>query len=116
MERILYEITWNTLTILSVSVRIIRSLVLGVERRQEIFCRHTQRQQVNVWILRLGLQRRGILRENYVRRRTQNVWRLGLGVESNTQGSLLRTSEAVGRCMWLLWCEDPEVWNFFATS
>ena len=47
------EITWSTLTILV--VKIIRTLMLGVERNQELFRRRAQRQQVDVRDLGLVL-------------------------------------------------------------
>jgi hypothetical protein len=56
MTWIFDEITWSTLVILG--VRIIRILILGVDRSQDLFSRHAQRQQVNVRELGLDLQRR----------------------------------------------------------
>jgi hypothetical protein len=59
MTWIFDEITWSILVILG--VRIIRNLILGVDRSQELFRRRAQRQQVNVRDLGLDLKRKYIL-------------------------------------------------------
>ena len=97
--------TWSILTILG--GRIIRSLILGVERSQKLFRRRAQRQKLDVRGLRLGLQRGCIKGKSRARRNTRDVGGLGLGVEGNAKGGLFSTNEMLGKC-WRLWAKSPK--------